>query len=162
VYDFGDGSTFEGTFRGDMIYGDGVYTMDNGVVYDVQWRDVDPMAAVFLAVDGICAVARASTVLAASDDASAAAAAFDDCGSDVVPITAGDDDSDADMEDESALGAAALAAITCVACLEQRRAVAAVPCGHLCLCAGCAARQQPMKKCPMCRADVKSTLTIYF
>jgi hypothetical protein len=157
TYDFGDGSKFEGPFRDDVIYGDGVYTMDTGVVYDVQWDDVDPMAAVFLAVDGVCAVARLVPTNAATDDG-ATRGSFDD-GDDVVTL---DSAGEVSPEDGDGLHATALAAITCVACLERRRAVAAVPCGHLCLCVGCAARQHPMKKCPMCRADVKSTLTIYF
>jgi len=48
----------------------------------------------------------------------------------------------------------------CVSCLVAKKNIACVPCGHLCWCAGCATLSQ-QQLCPICRADVKSVLTIY-
>jgi len=45
----------------------------------------------------------------------------------------------------------------CVVCWDQPRSVAIVPCGHLCLCAQCAAA---LNNCPICRAAATQLLTI--
>ena len=38
---------------------------------------------------------------------------------------------------------------TCIVCMEGPKTHAAIPCGHLCVCEGCAA---VLKECPGCRA----------
>jgi hypothetical protein len=47
----------------------------------------------------------------------------------------------------------------CVVCLDNERAYAIVPCGHLCVCGGCVGR---VKECPICRGRIQSILKIYF
>jgi hypothetical protein len=46
----------------------------------------------------------------------------------------------------------------CVVCLTRTASHAAVPCGHLCLCASCYPKVGT--QCPMCRAHVKTWLRI--
>ena len=50
----------------------------------------------------------------------------------------------------------------CVICKSQRPCVALVPCRHLCLCAVCArsVSNGRLARCPVCRADVASTLRV--
>uniref|UniRef100_A0A182MRZ6 RING-type domain-containing protein n=1 Tax=Anopheles culicifacies TaxID=139723 RepID=A0A182MRZ6_9DIPT len=51
---------------------------------------------------------------------------------------------------------------TCIICEENDRAVAFVPCGHLCVCKGCARSicyYNP--KCPLCRSYIKERLEVY-
>ena len=40
----------------------------------------------------------------------------------------------------------------CVVCLADERTHILIPCGHMCLCEGCATGLQ-WSTCPMCRAD---------
>jgi hypothetical protein len=47
----------------------------------------------------------------------------------------------------------------CVVCWERQAIFAVVPCGHVCLCSECLSHQD---YCPMCRAQVSSTLRVYF
>ena len=49
----------------------------------------------------------------------------------------------------------------CVVCLDEERECAIVPCGHRCLCAGCAARFGAGAACPVCRGDVGAVMRIY-
>lgn len=51
----------------------------------------------------------------------------------------------------------------CVVCMENRRTVAFVPCGHVCCCPDCV-RKLPLKphlKCPECRARVERAQFLY-
>ena len=48
----------------------------------------------------------------------------------------------------------------CSICLDKPRTMALVPCGHKCLCSGCASKWDK-QKCPMCRKLVTSTMRIY-
>ena len=45
--------------------------------------------------------------------------------------------------------------ILCVICLDAHRAVAFVPCGHMCCCASCSGA---VSECPLCRQSVRGTL----
>jgi len=45
----------------------------------------------------------------------------------------------------------------CVICMERNREVVNVPCGHVVCCATCV-----MKTCPICRADVKESVRVYY
>ncbi len=53
----------------------------------------------------------------------------------------------------------------CVACLEKRACAACVPCGHVCLCGGCAQRLwgtgARVVVCPMCRSSVASFVRVF-
>jgi hypothetical protein len=53
----------------------------------------------------------------------------------------------------------------CVVCQDRKAAHATVPCGHHCLCDECAAdlvsSTERSSRCPLCRAQVQSTLKIY-
>jgi hypothetical protein len=55
-------------------------------------------------------------------------------------------------------GAAALVDDTCVVCMDQRREVVLVRCGHLICCAGCAAR---LRRCPVCRAGIERVVRVF-
>ena len=49
----------------------------------------------------------------------------------------------------------------CIVCLEKIRTRMCVPCGHVCMCAGCANDWiQRNGTCPMCRAQVTSTTEV--
>jgi len=53
----------------------------------------------------------------------------------------------------------------CVICLDAPPELACVPCGHVCLCSGCA-RALTLNdsfrfKCPVCRTKVQCTMRIY-
>ena len=41
----------------------------------------------------------------------------------------------------------------CVVCQEREKTTLLMPCHHLCLCSGCAARTE-LKSCPLCRCDI--------
>jgi len=45
----------------------------------------------------------------------------------------------------------------CVVCWSRTSEIALVPCGHVCLCRSC----PPLSACPMCRAQVTSSLRVY-
>ena len=45
----------------------------------------------------------------------------------------------------------------CVVCWSRKSEIALIPCGHVCLCSSC----PPLSVCPMCRAEVKSSLRVY-
>jgi serine/threonine protein kinase len=47
----------------------------------------------------------------------------------------------------------------CVVCLEGEAVVAIMPCGHRCVCEGCATLQ--MLQCPMCRQPVQDMKRIF-
>ena len=47
----------------------------------------------------------------------------------------------------------------CVVCLEAKAVLAVMPCGHQCVCEGCATVQ--MTQCPMCRQPVEDFKRIY-
>ena len=49
----------------------------------------------------------------------------------------------------------------CVVCLTNRREVVLLECGHICLCADCAAALPEPKKCPVCRARVTRFVPTY-
>lgn len=50
----------------------------------------------------------------------------------------------------------------CCICLEGRAVVALVPCGHVCVCAGCVgAVTGGTRQCPMCRADTTGVLPVF-
>ena len=54
----------------------------------------------------------------------------------------------------------------CVVCLDSAKTHLFVPCGHQCVCAGCAAsimalRPRSSRQCPICRAQAKSMLRVY-
>jgi len=51
----------------------------------------------------------------------------------------------------------------CVVCLGQKEATQAViPCGHLCLCDGCAPQARAsLTKCPLCRSPMTDTVRIF-
>jgi len=78
----------------------------------------------------------------------------------------------ADAPPEAAAGAAAAAAAAakaavaeagaeCVVCLEAPRTTAILPCRHLCLCADCATQLcASANRCPVCRGDVGSLLSV--
>ena len=45
----------------------------------------------------------------------------------------------------------------CVICMTEARSHVLVPCGHMCLCAGCAA----VGRCPLCREVVLTTVKVF-
>ena len=52
---------------------------------------------------------------------------------------------------------------TCVVCLDIPSSHAFVPCGHLCVCASCAAMvmKSDSRECPMCRTNPQSAMRVY-
>lgn len=49
----------------------------------------------------------------------------------------------------------------CVVCLSEAKSTCCVPCGHVCMCPGCAADVQSKKgSCPVCRAPIECVLEI--
>ena len=48
----------------------------------------------------------------------------------------------------------------CVICLTESAKMAIVPCGHKCLCEGCA-NTSSIQTCPMCRGQVLSFLRVF-
>jgi len=48
----------------------------------------------------------------------------------------------------------------CVICLDAKKGYACVPCGHLCLCGGCAAGAKPTE-CPICRGPISTIVKIF-
>lgn len=51
----------------------------------------------------------------------------------------------------------------CVVCLAAAKTCVLLPCRHLCCCLSCAERvmAMPVKRCPMCRADMASFINVY-
>lgn len=52
----------------------------------------------------------------------------------------------------------------CRICLEERANVVIVPCGHACLCHGCAlsaSQRRTMNACPMCRAPIREVIPLF-
>ena len=47
----------------------------------------------------------------------------------------------------------------CIVCMDKSRQFACVPCGHRCLCFDCV--NQINDKCPICRAEIESTVRVY-
>lgn len=48
----------------------------------------------------------------------------------------------------------------CVVCIDKPKSVALVPCGHVCMCDGCARRSE-ISRCPICRHDITSTMAVF-
>jgi len=46
----------------------------------------------------------------------------------------------------------------CVICMDKKRSVVNVPCGHLVLCDTCG---PTVKECPICRAAITNILTVF-
>ena len=55
--------------------------------------------------------------------------------------------------------------LDCVVCLDERKDQVCRPCGHLCMCAGCAQAMIRAKgkkaKCPLCEHDIDEVMKIY-
>ncbi|KAK1746283.1 hypothetical protein QTG54_002890 [Skeletonema marinoi] len=49
----------------------------------------------------------------------------------------------------------------CVVCEDAKKSVIIMPCKHMCLCANCADFDR-IKECPMCRAKVEDSMTVYW
>lgn len=49
----------------------------------------------------------------------------------------------------------------CVICLEREKEYAAIPCGHMCLCAGCSDVVRSSGRCPLCVAEIAGIYKIY-
>jgi len=48
----------------------------------------------------------------------------------------------------------------CVVCFDESKEVVLVPCGHYCLCGGCAHQvKETTKVCPLCRAKIEKIVT---
>jgi hypothetical protein len=47
----------------------------------------------------------------------------------------------------------------CVICIEKTSQVVIIPCGHMCLCEGCA--EECTGACPICRADFTGKIRVY-
>eukprot|EP00611_Tribonema_gayanum_P012999 TRINITY_DN2374_c0_g1_i3.p2 TRINITY_DN2374_c0_g1~~TRINITY_DN2374_c0_g1_i3.p2 ORF type:complete len:277 (+),score=62.06 TRINITY_DN2374_c0_g1_i3:1350-2180(+) len=73
----------------------------------------------------------------------------------------------ADVDDEATRGGASGSGggnAPCVLCLDADRRIALLPCGHLCLCAGCAERVVEPDgggRCPVCRGAVTAAQVVY-
>jgi hypothetical protein len=50
---------------------------------------------------------------------------------------------------------------TCVVCQEAARTHICYPCGHLCMCAGCATSPLAPKTCPCCRTEIVNFTKVY-
>ena len=49
----------------------------------------------------------------------------------------------------------------CVVCLSSMKNVCCVPCGHVCMCQGCAEEVQAASgSCPVCRGDIQCVIEI--
>jgi len=48
----------------------------------------------------------------------------------------------------------------CVVCMEAERSHVFIPCGHVCLCEGCAT-SQTWAECPVCRVAAQGVMRIY-
>lgn len=48
----------------------------------------------------------------------------------------------------------------CVICLEERKTVVLIPCGHYCLCNGCSVAYSS-KQCPACRRNIEGKVTMF-
>ena len=46
----------------------------------------------------------------------------------------------------------------CVVCLEEKREMVLVPCGHACVCEGCSGT---LALCPICRATIEKAVKMY-
>ena len=46
----------------------------------------------------------------------------------------------------------------CCICMDARRGIVFLPCGHVCACAECA---QGLSACPLCRVEIAQKITIY-
>jgi hypothetical protein len=46
----------------------------------------------------------------------------------------------------------------CKVCMDDAASVAFIPCGHVAVCKKCSTQ---LKKCPICRQDIQSTLVLY-
>ena len=50
---------------------------------------------------------------------------------------------------------------TCVVCMDAKIDTVCVPCGHLCLCQGCAPLIDNQGNCPYCRQIITKTIRTY-
>lgn len=50
---------------------------------------------------------------------------------------------------------------TCVVCMANPSSHAILPCMHMCLCLNCAGHVNRLKKCPKCRATIKSVKQVF-
>lgn len=50
----------------------------------------------------------------------------------------------------------------CLACTENEKRVAMVPCGHMCLCIACAKQLPKPYTCPLCRCAISSALNVFY
>jgi hypothetical protein len=59
--------------------------------------------------------------------------------------------------------AASVPQTECVVCMDERCNTVLLPCGHLCLCAGCTSelKQQGVLRCPLCRVTVTQTKQVF-
>ena len=49
----------------------------------------------------------------------------------------------------------------CSICLDEIKTHIIVPCGHKCLCDGCAKQVIDMNSCPICRTPIKSVIKVF-
>ncbi len=48
----------------------------------------------------------------------------------------------------------------CCVCMDKKKTMAIVPCGHMCLCPGCAHLDE-LDSCPVCRGPITATLRVF-
>ena len=66
--------------------------------------------------------------------------------------------SESSAEESTGKSTAASDILLCKVCMEEQVSIVFLPCGHLVTCGQCA---PAMRKCPLCRAHVKSTVKTY-
>lgn len=66
-------------------------------------------------------------------------------------------------EDELPTGEDEVGEPSCIACMENKKKLSPVDCGHKVLCFGCAKKiyDSTEKKCPMCRANITKMIRIF-
>jgi len=69
-----------------------------------------------------------------------------------VPVVAPQQGSQSSASDDEHL---------CVVCEDAKKQVIILPCRHMCLCSNCA-NFEKIKECPMCRAKVEDSMTVYW
>ena len=50
----------------------------------------------------------------------------------------------------------------CIICESALRDTMFMPCGHLLVCQGCAARPQLQERCPMCSGEIAQRVRVFF
>lgn len=68
-----------------------------------------------------------------------------------------------DPSKDSKVGEAEVTTLGCIVCWERKKAITFVPCGHFSTCRTCASSilKATVKKCPMCRGMVLSTIETF-